>query len=77
MSCEEFLQDDKTMLAVQKSLENIGEACIKICKEDSFAKEKSPEIGLGDWASFKNKMNHWYHEVNFEEVYNSAVNDTA
>jgi len=75
VSEQEFYKDDRTSLAVQKSLENIGEACIKICKEDSEAKSKFPDIDLSGWASLKNRINHGYHEVNFDEIYLSATSD--
>jgi hypothetical protein len=63
------------MLAVQKSLENIGEACISIEKIDPSASKKTPEFPFSDLASFKNKINHWYFQVEFDEVWVTATEE--
>ncbi len=66
MSFEEFLQDDKTIDAVVRNFEIIGEASNRI--PDDF-KTEHPEIEWWRIIGFRNRIIHEYFGVDYENVW--------
>jgi uncharacterized protein with HEPN domain len=69
---EEFSNDTKTIYAVVRALEIIGEATKNL--PDSL-KVKHPEVPWRDMAGFRDKVVHGYFGVDLEVVWDTAVND--
>jgi len=69
MSYEDFVQDDKTIFAVVRALEVIGEAVKNIPPE---FREQYPEIPWRDMASMRDKLIHEYHGVRLEVVWETV-----
>ncbi len=69
---EEFSKDPKTIYAVVRALEIIGEATKKL---PNFLKVEHPEVPWRDMAGFRDKVAHGYFSVDLEVVWDTAVND--
>jgi len=72
MSFKEFIQDDKTVFAVVRALEIIGEAVKNI--PDNYRKEY-PEIPWKDIAGMRDKVIHEYFGVKLERVWETIKKD--
>jgi uncharacterized protein with HEPN domain len=70
MSFEEFRQDDKTVSACIREIEVIGEATKQIPKEVT---NKFNELPWSLMAKMRDKLIHWYFEIDEEIVWNVAV----
>ena len=66
MNFEEFKNDDKTVSAVVRKLEIIGEATKNIPDE---IKEKYPMLPWKEMAKIRDKLIHGYFVVDFEIVW--------
>lgn len=73
MTFEEFKSDEKTFLAVVRSLEIIGEALKNIPDE---IKNKYIGIPWREIVGFRNTVAHAYFGIDAKIVYNSAKDDT-
>jgi uncharacterized protein with HEPN domain len=60
MTFEDFVNDDKTVYAVIRALEIVGEASKIIPIE---FREKYPEIPWKDLAGMRDKLIHAYHDL--------------
>lgn len=69
MSYEEFVQDDKTIFAVVRAIEIIGEA-VKNIPDD--IKEKYPEIPWKGMAGMRDKVIHGYFGVDLKVVWETV-----
>jgi uncharacterized protein with HEPN domain len=69
MTYEQFIQDDKTIFAVVRALEIIGEAVKKIPDE---IRVKYPEIPWKGMAGMRNKITHEYFGVNLRHVWETV-----
>lgn len=63
---EEFIHDDKTVFAVIRAIEVIGEAVRNIPDD---VKDKYPEIPWRDMAGMRNKLIHAYFGVDMKKVW--------
>ncbi|MCD6512089.1 MAG: DUF86 domain-containing protein [Thermoplasmata archaeon] len=66
MNFEEFKNDDKTVSAVVRKLEIVGEATKNIPDE---TKEKYPNLPWKEMAKIRDKLIHGYFVVDFEIVW--------
>jgi uncharacterized protein with HEPN domain len=66
MSFEEFMLDDKTVFAVIRALEIVGEAAKNIPWE---LREKYPEIPWKDMTGMRDKLIHEYHGARLDLVW--------
>ena len=66
MSIEEFVKDRKTINAVIRSLEVMGEAVKKLPSE---IREQYPDIPWKHIAGMRDKLIHEYHGVDLEIVW--------
>ena len=74
LSFGEFIQDKKTINAVVRSLEVMGEAAKNISEE---IREKYPEIPWKLIAGMRDKLIHEYAGVDLETVWDTVKNDFA
>ena len=72
MTFDEFRQDRKTMLAVEREIEIIGEAAGKI---PSILREASPEIDWQEMLAMRIRLAHIYFDVNPEYVWSTVQDD--
>jgi uncharacterized protein with HEPN domain len=69
---EKFSSDTKTIYAVVRALEIIGEATKNL---PSSLKLSHPEVPWKDIAGFRDKVVHGYFGVDLEVVWDTAVED--
>ena len=72
MSFDEFILDGKTVDAVVRNLEIIGEA-VK-CVPDEFLASQ-PQIIWNDVARFRDVIAHYYFKVDYEVVWSITQQD--
>ena len=71
MYFEDFKIDDKTVSACIREIEVIGEATKQIPKEIT---DQFDELPWSLMAKMRDKLIHWYFEIDEEIVWNVAVN---
>lgn len=72
MSFDDFRKDDKTIYAVSRSLEIIGESVSQIPDE---VKDKYGDIPWRDIKNFRNQVVHKYWDVDVEIVWDIVKNE--
>lgn len=72
MVYEEFIKDDKTIFAVTRAIEIIGEAVKKIPAQ---VKKRYPQITWKEMAGMRDKLIHEYFGVNLRAVWDTVKND--
>ena len=72
MDYEAFARDDKTIFAVVRALEIIGEASKKVSDE---LKEQYSSLPWREMAGMRDKLVHDHFEVNVEVVWKSVAED--
>jgi uncharacterized protein with HEPN domain len=70
MNYDDFVKDDKTVSACIREIEVIGEATKQIPKEIT---DKFEELPWSLMAKMRDKLIHWYFEVDEEIIWNVAV----
>ncbi len=74
MSYDQFCADRKTINAVVRSMEIIGQAAKKIPAD---IRAKNPELPWIEIAGMRDKLVHEYFGVDLEIVWETARNDLA
>lgn len=72
MDFEDFIADDRTIDAVVRNLEIIGEAANKI---DNDFKLKNPQIEWNRIRGLRNRIVHGYFGIDYEIVWNIISED--
>lgn len=72
MAYEDFLRDDKTVYAVVRALEIVGEATKKIPPE---VRDLHPEVPWRSMAGVRDKLIHDYVSVDLEVVWRTVAED--
>ncbi len=72
MDYEAFRKDDKTVYAVIRAVEIIGEATRNIPEE---IRKKYPEIPWRDASDMRNKLVHRYFGINLEVIWQTLNED--
>ena len=72
MSFDDFRKDDKTIYAVSRSLEIIGESVSQIPDE---VRDKYDDIPWRDIKNFRNQVVHKYWDVDVEIVWDIVKNE--
>ena len=63
---DEFINDKKTVFAIERGIEIIGEATKNI---PMSIRNKNPEIPWKDMAGMRDRISHVYHDVDLEIVW--------
>jgi len=69
---DDFVADDKTVYAVIRALEIVGEATNKIPQE---VRDRYPQIPWRSMAGIRDKLVHDYVNVSLEVVWNTLTED--
>jgi uncharacterized protein with HEPN domain len=72
MEFEDFLEDKKTVFAVLRALEIIGEATKNI---PVHIRDRFPQIPWKEMAGMRDKVIHEYFGVDLRRVWNTTKND--
>lgn len=72
MSYEEFSKDDKTVYAVTRALEVIGEATKRIPRR---ARESCPSLPWSEMAGMRDKLIHAYFGINKTIIWRTIRDD--
>lgn len=72
MDFKEFLKDDKTISAVIRKFEIVGEATKNIT---DFIKDKYPEIPWKDMAGMSDRLIHGYFGIDFKIVWDTITKE--
>ncbi len=72
LTLEEFLLDRLLQLALQKLVENIGEAASRLSPQ---ARAKLPELPWKDMVGMRNRLVHDYMHVNLSKVWHVVEED--
>ena len=71
LSFEEFLSDEKTVDAVVRNFEIIGEASKNL---PSHIKENNPDIPWAEMYLLRNKVSHEYFGIDYEIIWDVCIN---
>jgi len=72
MEYNDFIKDDKTIFAVVRALEVIGEAAKRISRS---VKNRYPQIPWKDAAGMRDKLIHEYFGINLKVVWDTIKQD--
>lgn len=72
MTFDQFTADDKTVFAVIRALEIVGEAAKKI---PTATRARRPDIPWREIAGMRDKLTHDYFGVNLSVVWKTVVED--
>ncbi len=72
MPLDQFVADDKTIFAVVRALEIVGEAAKRI---PQAVRDQHSEIPWREMAGMRNKLTHDYFGVNVEVVWKTVIED--
>jgi len=72
MSYQDFIKDEKTIFAVVRALEIVGEGVKNI---PQILREKYPEIPWKDMAGMRDRLIHEYFGVKLEVVWNTVKDE--
>ena len=72
LSFEEFANDSKTIDAVIRNFEIIGEAAKNLSAE---IKDKYPDVPWAEMYLMRNKISHEYFGIDYEIIWHVATND--
>ena len=69
MTFEEFRQDDKTILAVTRAIEIVGEATKNI---PTSIREENPEVPWKNIAGMRDRVAHVYFGIDLDIIWNTT-----
>lgn len=72
MPLDQFVADDKTIFAVVRALEIVGEAAKRIPQE---VRDQHSEIPWREMTGMRDKLTHDYFGVNVEVVWKTVIED--